>query len=81
MVGHLIENLCQLACVVLADGKDDGLAELAADRVAQGVFEKGLAEKLIGGRREEALLELAHAVGFFLVVATLVPDLYDEALI
>jgi hypothetical protein len=58
-VGHLVEDLRQLAGVVLADGEDDGLADLAADRVAQGVFQEGLAEELVGGFGEEALLELA----------------------
>ena len=39
-VGHLVENLRELGGVVLADGEDDGLADLAADRIAQGVFEE-----------------------------------------
>ena len=30
-VGHLVEDLRQLGGVVLADGEDDGLADLAAD--------------------------------------------------
>jgi hypothetical protein len=44
-VGHLVEDLRQFGGVVLADGKDDGLADFATDRIAQGVFEEGLAEE------------------------------------
>jgi len=35
--------------MILTDGKNDGLADLATAGIAQGVFEKELAEKLIGG--------------------------------
>ena len=45
LIGHLVEDLGQLGGVVLADGEDDGLADLATDRVAQGVFQEGLAEE------------------------------------
>ena len=48
-VGHLVENLRQLTRVVLADGKDDGLSNLATDGIAERVFEERLAEELIGG--------------------------------
>jgi hypothetical protein len=39
-VGQFVEDLGQLGGVVLADGEDDGLAEFAADRVAQAFFRK-----------------------------------------
>ena len=52
-VGHLVEDLRELGGVVLADGEDDGLADLAADGIAQGVFQERLAEELVGGVGEE----------------------------
>ena len=79
-VGHLVEDLRQLGGVVLADGEDDGLADLPADRIAQGVFQKGLAEELVGGVGEEALLELALLEGLLLVFAGIVGERDDEAL-
>ncbi len=42
-VGHLVEDLRQLRGVVLTDGKDDGLTDLTAHRIAQGVLQEGLA--------------------------------------
>ena len=79
-VGHLVEDLRQLGGVVLADGEDDGLADLPADRIAQGVFQEGLAEELVGGVGEEALLELALLEGLLLVFAGIVGERDDEAL-
>jgi len=35
-VGHVVENLRELGRVILADSKDNGLADLAADGIAQG---------------------------------------------
>ena len=66
---HLVEDVGQAGGVVLADGKDDGLANFTADGVAQGVFEKGLAEKRVGGVGKESLLELALFVGFLVIFA------------
>ena len=65
--------------MVLADGEDDGLANFAADGVAQGVFEKGFAEELVGGLREETLLELALLERLVVVVAFVVLERDDEA--
>ena len=48
--------------------------------IAQRVFQKGLAEKLIGGVGEEALLELALLEGLLLVLARVVRERDDEAL-
>src|SRR5712691_898452 len=79
-VGHLIEDLSQLGGVILADSEDDGLADLAADRIAQGIFQKGLAEQLVRGVGEEALLELALLEGLLLVFAGIVGERDDEAL-
>ncbi len=45
--------------MVLADSKDDGFPDLAADRVTQRVLKEGFAEKLVGGLRVKALFELA----------------------
>ena len=81
-VGHLVENLRQLARVVLADGKDDGLANLAADRVAQGILEKGLAEQLDWWpSAEEALLELALPVASLWSSPVVILEFDDEALV
>ena len=52
-VGHLIHNLGQPGRVILADGEDDRLADLPANRVVQRVFQEGLAEERIGGIGEE----------------------------
>ena len=57
-VGDFVQNLGELAGMVLTDRKDNGLADLTADGVAKGVVEEGLAEELIGRRREEPFLEL-----------------------
>ena len=73
-VGHLIENLRQLGGVILADGEDDGLADLFADWIAQGVFQKGLAEELIGGISEEALFELTLLECFLLVFTGIIGE-------
>jgi hypothetical protein len=70
----LIEYLGQLGGVVLADGEDDRLADFAADRVAQGVFQKGLAQELVGGVGEETLLELALLEGLLLVLAAVIGE-------
>ena len=64
---------------MLADREDDGLADLSADRVAQGVFEKGFAEELVGGVGEETLFELALLVGFLLILAGVIGERGDEA--
>ena len=77
-VGHLVEDLRQLGGVVLADREDDRLADLPADRIAQGVFQEGLAEELVGGVGEEALLELALLESLLLVFAGIVLELDDE---
>ena len=63
----------------LADGEDDGFADLAADGIAKGVFEEGLAEEFVGGVGEEAFLEFALFVGLFLVLAFSIGELDDEA--
>ena len=66
-VRHQVQNLRQLGGVILADGEDDGLANLAAYRVAQGIFQKRLAEEFVGGLGEEPFFKLALLVGFLLV--------------
>jgi hypothetical protein len=45
--------------VVLADGEDDGFAELAADGVAQAIFEEGFAETAVGGFEKKRFSKLA----------------------
>ena len=72
-IGHLVENMRQFGGVVLAYGKDDGLTNLAADRITQSVFHEGFAKELVGGLGEETLLELALLVGFLLVLSFVVP--------
>ena len=56
----------------LADGKDDGLTNLTADGVAQGIFKEGLTEELVGCLREEALFKLAVLESFVAVITLLV---------
>jgi len=73
-VGHLIQDLRQFGGVVLADCKDNRLAYLPADGIAQGVFQKGFAEELVGGRCEEAILELTLLEGLLLVFAGIVGE-------
>ena len=65
--------------MVLADGEDDGFADFPADGIAEGVFQKGLAEKLVGGVGKETLLELALLEGLLLVFAGIVGERNDEA--
>ena len=66
--------------MVLADSEDDRFADLAADRIAKRILEKRLAEELVGGFGEEALLELALLEGLLLVLAGIVGERDDEAL-
>ena len=76
----LIENLRQPGRVVLADGEDDGLAGLTADRITQGMGKEGAAKKAIGRIGEEVFLELPLPVGFFPVLTGVVAERRDEAL-
>ena len=78
-VGHLVEDLRQLGGVVLTNSEDNGLADLPADRIAQGVFQEGLAQELIGGLGEEMLLEFTLLEGLLLVFACIVSERNDEA--
>ncbi|MCG3768872.1 MAG: hypothetical protein JW394_0993 [Nitrospira sp.] len=80
-VGHFVEYLRQLARVVLADGEDDGLADLAADRIAQGIFEKGFTEELISGYREKPSFKLALLESLIVVIAFVVFERNNEALV
>ena len=65
--------------MVLADGKDDRLADFAADRVAQSMFHECLAQKQIGWVREESFFKLALFVGFLVILAFIVFEFDDEA--
>ena len=67
--------------MVLADGEHDGLADLAADRIAQGVLQEGLAEELVGGLGVEALLELALLVGLAVILSLGIGERDDEPLL
>ena len=67
--------------MILADSEDDGLADLAADGVAQGIFEKGFAKKLIGALREETLFKLALLEGLLLIFPICVFELRVETLV
>ena len=64
--------------MLLADREDDGLADLAAHRVVQRVFEKGPAEQAVRGVGEEAFLERALFVRLLLVLAGGVGERHDE---
>ena len=65
--------------MVLTDGEDDGLADLAADGITEGVFEERLAKYLVGGLRKEALLELALLERLLLILARVVGKRDDES--
>ena len=80
-VGHLVEGLRQPGRVVLADGKDDRLADLAAHGIAQRVLQEGLAEDPVGRFGEEAPLELALLVRLFLLLPGVIGDGDDETLV
>ena len=67
--------------MVLTDSEDDGLADLAADRIPQGILEERLAEKLVGSVGEETLLELALLEGLLLILTRLVGERNDESLL
>ena len=54
---------------MLADGEDDGLADFAADGVAQGLFKEGFAEEGVGGGGKEAFFEVALFMGSLLFFA------------
>ena len=55
--------------MALADGKDDGLADFAAHRIQQGVFQKYPAEETVGVRGEESVLKVPARVAFLAFVA------------
>ncbi len=80
-VGHLVKDLRELARVMLADSEDNGLPNLAADRVAQGIFEEGFAEELVGGLGEESLLKLPLLERLAVVVAFVVLERDDETIV
>ena len=80
-MGHFVEYVGQVGGVVLADSEDNGLANFPADGVAQGIFEKSLAEKHVGGVGKESLLELALFVGFVVILALGIGERNDEALL
>jgi hypothetical protein len=52
-----VQDLSQFRGVVLANSENDGLPDLATDRIPERVFEKGFAEKLIRGFSEETLFQ------------------------
>ena len=63
----------------LADREDNGFADLAAHRIAQSVLQEGLAQDLIGGLGEEALLELSLFEGLLLVFTSVVREVHYES--
>ncbi|OQC04805.1 MAG: hypothetical protein BWX80_02323 [Candidatus Hydrogenedentes bacterium ADurb.Bin101] len=71
-VGHLVQLLDDPRRVVLPDAEDDGLADLAAERVAQCVFHEGVAENSIRFVGEELLLEVLAEEGLLDKFAVLV---------
>ncbi len=64
--------------MVLADGKDDGLADFATYRITQRILKKGLAEKLVGGIGKESLFELALLECFLLIISGFVGKRNNE---
>ena len=70
-IGDVIQDLRQLGRVVLTDGENDGLADLAADGIAQGILHESFAENLVGRVGKEAFLELTLLEGLPLVLSDL----------
>ena len=64
--------------MILADGKDDGLADFSADGIAQRIFKESFTKELVRGLGEKALFKFALLVGLLLVVATVVLELDDK---
>src|ERR1700719_4344626 len=80
-VGHLVQYLRDLGGVMLAHREDDRLAYFTADRVAQRILQKGLAEHLIGRFGKEAFFELTLFVNFLLVVAFVILEINNKAVL
>jgi len=76
----LIEYLDQFGRVVLANGKDDRFADFAADRITHGVFQKRLAQEMVGCVGEETLLKLALFERLLLVLTGVIGERDNEAL-
>ena len=56
-MGQLVQQLRDFGGVWLAHCKHNGFAKLAADGVAQAMFEQGFAEQAVGGLREKPLFK------------------------
>ena len=67
--------------MVLADSENDRLPDLATNRIAERVFEKCFAEKLIRGLSEETLFKLPLFECLCFVLTFFVFELDREALI
>ncbi len=79
-VGHLVEDCCYSGGVVLADGEDDGLADFAADWIAEGIFKEGLAEDGVGCAGEETFFKLRLLECLFVVFAGVVGEVDEKSL-
>ena len=77
----MVQDLGDLRRMALADGKDDRLADLATDGIAEGILKEGLAEKLVGRLGEEALFEFALGEALLGGVPLLIFDGRDIAFI
>ena len=80
-VRYDVQNLSQFRGVVLANSENDGLPDLATDRVPERVFQKRFAEKLIRAWSEKTLFKLPLFERFCFVLALFVFELDGEALI
>src|ERR1019366_7374364 len=76
LVGYEVQDLCELHGVMLADGKNDRLADLPLIGSRSAFL-----EDLIGGFGKEAFLKLALLVDLLLVVAFVILELDDEAIL
>ena len=63
---------------MLTDGKDDGFSNLAADRIAQRIFEKCFAEELVGGFGEKTFFKLSLFECLGMVVPFVILERDDE---
>ena len=80
LIRHNIQNLGEFGGMVLADCKYDGFSNFCADRITQGIFQKGFAKYFIGNFGKEFLFKLALFVGLFLSVAIFINDFDNQAI-
>ena len=67
--------------MVLAHRKDDGLADLPADRIAERILQESPAENRVGSLREKLPLEIALFERFLLLLPLVISEGHHKALV